>query len=119
MGGVEHGPAIDREKQFDPSFLKPGNPIEHRIRAICREEISQHVEMAKSLAAFSEQLKPKECEQCKKLQTMLDMARSALEKVVGMDPQAAAQRAQMNMPAEHDIARMTLTEIKRMENADG
>lgn len=112
--GIEHGPFLGA------MLRKPDGEIEQRIRNICREEIAQHLEMAKSLNAFAAAVvPPRECEQCKKLGLMLDMARSALVKVAALDPRAAQQRAQMHMPAEHDIARMTLTEIERMEAEGG
>jgi len=105
--GVEHGPFLDPTQ-------RQVSPLETIIRNICREEIGNHLEMAKSLEKFAGQLMPpKPCEKCAKLKHKLGLAIIALKKIAGSDPQAAAQRAQALMPAEYDIAKLTLREIER------
>lgn len=112
---IEHSP-----------FLSPAQEgrLDHEIRRICQEEIAKHLEMAKSLEKFAGQLTYKEpCEECAKLkeqsvkfQHCLGLAKIALKKIAQLDPVAAAQRAQAHMPAEHDIAKLTLREIERNED---
>lgn len=53
------------------------------------------------------------CSEVKKLEYSLGLAKIALRKIANMDPVFAGQRAQMSMPVEHDIAKLTLAEIGR------
>ena len=121
---AEHSPWLS-------SAQKVVTPLEAIIRNLCREEISQHVEMAKKMALFVGQLAPDPSvetmrqennrlkEQLKKVSHRLDLARTALVKIAASNPAAAAQRAQLNMPVGHDIARLTIGEIERHEAEDG
>jgi len=117
--GIEHDPFLDPTQ-------RQVSPLETIIRNICREEIAQHLEMAKALQKFAGVLTPpKPCEECVKLkaqsvrfQHCLGLAKIALKKIAQLDPVAAAQRAQAQMPAEHDIAKLSLREIERNEDAE-
>lgn len=128
--GVEHNPSLNPRGFLGPTpeeSYRAGaamrTKLDQAIREICREEISQHLEMAKQMAAFAGQLTPpKPCEECAKhkensvrFQHCLGLAKIALRKIAQLDPVAAAQRAQASMPAEHDIAKLTLREIERQE----